>query len=370
MLIEAMRRRASDIHVEPTAQGYELRLRVDGLVETAQRHSAAAGRAMVNRLMVMAQLLTYRQDIPQEGRLAIPAPPGSTQPAEARLAVIPTAHGLRAVVRLPAELTAPRSLDALGLPSPIVAALRRYAAADAGMLIVTGPAGSGKTTTLYALLKLIADTHPGLSIITLEDPVERRLDGITQIEVSPFGELTYERALRSILRQDPQVLMLGEIRDAATAALAIQAALSGHRLLCTLHASDPAGAVGRLLDMGIAPYQLTSAVHGVLALRLIRRLASADGTARYAGRTPLAELAAMDPAWRQLILDRADADAMRRTAQRLTGYVPLRQAADDLVARGITDHAEVSRVLGPPETNPAAPTPSEESQMTRGHVHA
>src|SRR5690348_9918367 len=127
------------------------------------------------------------------------------------------------------------------------------------MLVVTGPAGSGKTTTLYALLDHIARSSPGLSIITLEDPVERHLAGVTQIEVKPFGELTYERALRSILRQDPQVLMLGEIRDAATASLAVQAALSGHRLVCTLHAATPGGAVARLLEMGLEPYRITSA---------------------------------------------------------------------------------------------------------------
>src|SRR5207249_6151874 len=134
-----------------------------------------------------------------------------------------------------------------------------FAASDAGMLIVTGPAGSGKTTTLYALLQQIVERTPGVSVIALEDPVERDLPGVTQIEVSNFGELTYERALRSILRQDPQVLMLGEIRDSATASLAMQAALSGHRLISTLHASTPAGAIARLLEMGVEPYQLTSA---------------------------------------------------------------------------------------------------------------
>src|SRR5207237_8508969 len=128
-----------------------------------------------------------------------------------------------------------------------------------------------KTTTIYALLGHIAHTSPGLSIVALEDPVERDLSGVTQIEVSPFGQLTYERALRSILRQDPQVLMLGEIRDAATATLALQAALSGHRLICTLHAATPGGAIARLLDMGLEPYQITSALFGVVAQRLLRR---------------------------------------------------------------------------------------------------
>src|SRR5271170_521568 len=166
------------------------------------------------------------------------------------------------------------------------------------MLIVTGPAGSGKTTTIYALLQYIAQNSSGLSIIALEDPVERNLDGVTQIEVSPFGQLTYEKALRSILRQDPQVLMLGEIRDAATATLALQAALSGHRLICTFHASTAAGAVARLIEMGAEPYQITSAVHGIVSQRLLRR------TTKERGRVPVAEFVRLDEAARSAILQR------------------------------------------------------------------
>src|SRR6185312_8817354 len=158
-------------------------------------------------------------------------------------------------------------LASLGLPAQSVEALERFTRADAGMLLVTGPAGAGKTTTIYALLEHIARVSPGLSIISLEDPIERLVPGITQIEVAPHGQMTYERAMKSILRQDPQVLMLGEIRDAATASLAVQAALSGHRLVCTLHASDPAGAIARLLEMGLEPYRITSALSGVIAQR-------------------------------------------------------------------------------------------------------
>ena len=210
LLQEAIRAGASDIHVEPTAAGYEVKFRVDGLLETAAQYDAAPGRSIVSRFMVMSQLLTYRLDIPQEGRFSFL----HTQTATAldiRVAVMPTTHGLRAALRLPAELLQPKSLDQLQLHSKVSADLKAFAAGDAGMLIVTGPAGSGKTTTVYALLQYIARTTPGISIIALEDPVERDLAGVTQIEVSPFGQLTYERALRSILRQDPQVLMLGEI---------------------------------------------------------------------------------------------------------------------------------------------------------------
>jgi type II secretory ATPase GspE/PulE/Tfp pilus assembly ATPase PilB-like protein len=296
--------------------------------------------------MVMGHLLTYRVDVPQEGRISTPLPAtGAPGPVELRLAVMPTTHGLRAAVRMPAELIQPRSLDELGLPPAALDGLRRFAAAGAGMMIVTGPAGSGKTTTIYALLEYIARTSPGLSIIALEDPVERDLPGVTQIEVSPFGELTYERSLRSILRQDPQVLALGEIRDAATASLALQAALSGHRLVCTLHAASPGGAIARLVEMGMEPYQITSAVFGVLAQRLLRK--RSQGGSGYRGRVPVAELAVMDAELRQAIMRRADADTLQGLIARQPGHVSLRQSAQDLAKPGVTDPEEVVRVLGP-----------------------
>ncbi len=264
---------ASDVHLEPIAGGYVVRFRLDGVLEEAERVPEDIGRSAVLRLMVMGQLLTYRLDIPQEGRVRVVRRTGDGAGGEVdlRLAVMPAARGLRAVVRLPAEMAQPRGLKELGLPAGCVAALEGFARGDSGMLLVTGPAGAGKTTTIYALLEHMAKMSPGISIISLEDPIERLVAGITQIEVSPHGQLTYERALKSILRQDPQVLMLGEIRDAQTASVAVQAALSGHRLVATLHAGDPATAIGRLLEMGIEPYQLTSSIFGVLTQRLLRR---------------------------------------------------------------------------------------------------
>lgn len=342
LLNRAIRDGASDLHLEPTAQGYEERLRIDGLLQTVSHHTFEAGRAMVGRLMVLAQLLTYRLDVPQEGRLSFTPQPPADAPLDLRLAVMPTTHGLRAAVRLPAERTQPGSLDDLGLPAPVGQGLKRFAAADGGMLVLTGPAGSGKTTTIYALLQYIAANHSGLSLIALEDPVERDLPGVTQIEVKPFGELTYERALRSILRQDPQVLMLGEIRDAATASLALQAALSGHRLISTLHAADPAGAIARLFEMGMEPYQVTSALFGVVAQRLARRTAPSG----YKGRVPLAEFAAMDEPLRAAVLQRADAAALRAIYQKQPGYASMRSVAQTLVSHGTTDATEVQRVLG------------------------
>jgi general secretion pathway protein E len=240
--------------------------------------------------------------------------------------------------------------------------LKQFAAADSGMMIISGPAGSGKTTTIYAMLQHIAANSPGLSIITLEDPVERDLPGVTQIEVSAFGQLTYERALRSVLRQDPQVLMLGEIRDVQTASLAVQAALAGHRMICTLHAATPGGAIARLLEMGLEPYRITSTLHGVMAQRLLRRLADNEGglpassksqmsselpsVTKYRGRLPIAEFLGISPELRAGILDHADAAALQKIAAKLEGYSSLRDSADSLVAQHLTTAEEVERVLG------------------------
>jgi type II secretory ATPase GspE/PulE/Tfp pilus assembly ATPase PilB-like protein len=300
--------------------------------------------------MVGAQLLTYRLDVPQEGRLSVELDDGRR--IDMRIAIMPTTHGLRAVVRLPADLLQPRTLDDLLLPRRVMEALHRFAAADAGLLLLCGPAGSGKTTAIYALLEHIVATSPGVSVVALEDPVERDLRGVTQIEVSPFGELTYERALRSMLRQDPQVLALGEVRDAATASVAIQAALSGHRLVSTLHASTPQGALVRLTEMGIEPYQIASSVFGIAAVRLLRRV---DGRGDYAGRVPIAEYAAMDEAVREAVLSRADASRIRRAIEGQAGFTPLAEVAADLVGQGITDRAEVARVLGPAGESGGAP---------------
>jgi type II secretory ATPase GspE/PulE/Tfp pilus assembly ATPase PilB-like protein len=289
--------------------------------------------------MVMARLLTYRQDIPQEGRLETMI---DDQLLHVRVSIMPTTHGLRAVVRMPAELIQPKRLDDLQLPSNVVEKLKNFAQSDSGLLLLTGPAGSGKTTTIYALLEHIVASNSGVSIICLEDPVERDLPGITQIQVQPFGQLTYERALRSVLRQDPQLLMLGEIRDTATATLAIQAALSGHRLISTMHASTPAGAIARLLEMGIEPYQITSALYGVVSQRLLRRKTS-DG---YTGRIPVAEGALLTAALRKRITECADAANLGEAIRSDPDFVPIRRAAEELVGQQITDEAELQRVLG------------------------
>ena len=342
LIDRALARRASDIHVDPTSDACQIKFRIDGLLEPIETRAPDVGRMLVTRLMVMAKLLTYKPLVPQEGRAMVLSK--SNTPIELRVAIMPTMHGPRAAVRLPAELLQPQTLDDLMLPPQVLDGLKRFASADAGMLLIIGPAGAGKTTTIYALLRHIAQSNAGVSIVSLEDPIERDLSnaGIVQIEVSPFGELSYDRALRSILRQDPQVLMLGEIRDAATASIAVQAALSGHRLICTLHASTAAGAIVRLLEMGIEPYQLTSAVFGITAQRLLRRR---EGDA-YRGRLPVAQFVEMSEPLRRAIMARADLDATRASYASQSGYRSLETVADELVARGLTDESEVARVLG------------------------
>ncbi|MBC7782879.1 MAG: Flp pilus assembly complex ATPase component TadA [Burkholderiales bacterium] len=342
ILSEAVAKNASDLHVEPEADSYTVRFRIDGLLTPLRVIPAPAGRGIVNRLMVLAELLTYRLDVPQEGRANVKIE-SIGRGVDLRIAVMPTTHGLRAAIRLPAELTQPRSLDALQLDPQASGLIEAFIRSDTGALLITGPAGSGKTTTAYAILEAIRDRAAGVSIVSLEDPVERDLRGITQIAVQPFGQLTYATALRSMLRQDPQVLMLGEIRDAETASIAIQAALSGHRLICTFHAADPAGAIVRLLEMKIEPYQIASSVFGILSIRLLRRT-STNGA--YAGRLPATEAVRMTDAVRKVVADNPSAEQLRASYAAAPGYQSLAGAGQALVRQGLTDQAEVTRVLG------------------------
>lgn len=341
MIGEALRSGTSDIHFEPSAEAMTVRYRIDGVLHDAEDLELTLGRAMVQRLMVLAELLTYRVDVPQEGRATVTG--DQDEQAEARIAIMPTIHGLRAAVRLPVASDRPQHLDDLQLPATITTALKNFMLGDMGMVLICGPAGSGKTTTVYALLRYLVEHQRGISVISLEDPVEQDLPAVTQIQVTPFGQMTYETALRSILRQDPQVLALGEIRDAATAQLAVNAALSGHRLIATMHAADPPGAIGRLLEMGVQPYQIANAMHAAMTQRLLRRRQPDSPT--YHGRFPIAELAPMDPPMRQAILQSADVETLRQTLLQREDYQSLAHAAEQAVRKGATDRAEVQRVL-------------------------
>ncbi len=361
ILDRAIETGASDIHFEPTRGDMQVKFRLDGYLNTVDTIAKSLSENIVSRLKVMANLLTYRHDIPQEGRLEA-GQVARDDLVEVRLSVFPTVHGQRAVLRLFFADDRYEQLGQLGLPALIVDQLEAIVQRAQGVLLVTGPAGSGKSTTLAALLRLIVNGPGGKSVIALEDPVERHIDGVTQIQINTRGELNYPTALRSLLRQDPQVLMVGEIRDAETARIVVEAGLTGHLLLSTMHSGTPARALLRLLEMGIEPYQLTSSIGAVLNQRLVRKLcphckqsddpggewkaAGCDQCLNtgYRGRHPLAELVEIDGELRQAILSRADVDQFETLLEQ-RGHMNLKQNARALMSQGITTKAEIEALL-------------------------
>lgn len=366
LLARAMARQASDVHFEPDEGAMRVRYRLDGLLHEMDRLPTAMAEGVIARLKVLAGLLTYRMDIPQEGAFSAngQAPPG-TPPIDVRVATFPTVRGERAVVRLLYTGATVNGLDGLGLRADMISALRAAVERPAGLVLVTGPAGSGKSTTLYALARHILARTPGRSVVSLEDPVEQRVGGMAQIQVTPHGELNYPRAMRSLLRQDVQVLLVGEIRDAETGHIVVEAALTGHLIMSTLHSGDPAEALARLLEMGIAPYQVVSAVSLVSSQRLLRTLCPqcrAEGRPRaasedcgpdvcdvcsgtgYAGRMACGQLAVMDENLRQAVLNHAPTGELRRLIH--AAGPDLLADARRLQAEGGTDREEILRVFG------------------------
>ena len=337
-----------------------VRFRLDGVLTTVEELPKVLTENIVTRLKVLGGLLTYRNDIPQEGR--IPGDEGDPS-QDKRLAVYPTIHGQRAVVRIFRQDGSLARLADLGLPPHVHELLVRIAESTYGVLLLTGPAGSGKSTTLAAVLRHILDRFPGKSVVTLEDPVERRLDGATQVQIPPHGEMTFAVALRSLLRQDPEVLMIGEIRDAETARIAVEAGLTGHLLMSTMHSGTPAGTLLRLMEMGIEPYQVTSSISAVVNQRLVRRLCedckrrddptglfepvgcqACLGTG-YAGRALIAEAVRLDGDLRAAILDGADLETLKELLNR-KGHMTLRHHGMQLVRDGVTTREELARVCG------------------------
>jgi general secretion pathway protein E len=352
LLTQAARDGASDIHIEPYERHSSVRFRVDGALREVVQPNRALHAALISRLKIMAELDIAEKRLPQDGRISLRI---GTRAVDVRVSTIPSAHGERAVLRLLDKSETRISLESVGMTGDTLERFLNLIEQPHGIILVTGPTGSGKTTTLYAALSRLDATTS--NIMTVEDPIEYELHGVGQTQVNPKIDLDFAKALRAILRQDPDVIMIGEIRDHETAQIAVQASLTGHLVLATLHTNDAASAVTRLTDMGIEPFLLSSSLLGVLGQRLVRKLCEyckveVEGVARgcqhcgytgYHGRTGIFELMVADERIRELVHGRA-AEATIRQAAIASGMQLMRDDAERLVREGITSREEVLRV--------------------------
>jgi len=370
IVTQAVDLRASDVHLEPQEHELRVRYRIDGVLHEQMRVPRSLQAGLVSRLKVMADLDISERRVPQDGRVGLVI---GGRAVDLRVATMPTVHGEKSVIRILDKGRGIGDLPSLGFSEHTLAGWNAASAKPHGMLLVTGPTGSGKSTTLYATLQRLNEVHT--NIITVEDPVEYRLGGVNQVQVNVRAGLTFASALRSILRADPDVVLIGEIRDAETARIAIQAALTGHLVLSTLHTNDAPSAITRLIDMGVEPFLVSSALDAVLAQRLVRVLcerckapASLDperahslglpegtpyceptgcpacGGTGYKGRRAITELMPMNLDLRRLAADRAATDVIDATARR-TGMQTLRDDCLRLVAAGATSLSELARVV-------------------------
>ena len=373
MLSQAVKARASDIHVEPYQEKLKIRYRVDGILYDKLSPPKRIQSTLVSRIKVMAKLNIAEKRLPQDGRIEIKI---ADKNVDIRVSSIPTAFGERVVLRLLDKSTVLLKLTDIGMPEDRLKLIEGLIRSPHGIVLVTGPTGSGKTTTLYAALTTI--NKPDINIITIEDPVEYQIEGIGQIQVNPKIGLNFANGLRSIVRQDPDVILVGEIRDLETAEVGIQSALTGHLVFSTLHTNDSASAVTRLIDMGIEPFLVSSSVMAILAQRLVRvvcdeckeayiadeeslgsigitpEMAAGRNIYRglgcssclntgYRGRTGIFELMILDDSIKNLILKTSDANAIKRQAID-QGMLSLRQDGAQKVLDGITTIEEVFRV--------------------------
>jgi len=370
LLTQALRQGASDIHIEPYESRSVVRFRVDGTLQKVAEPHRALHAAMVSRIKVMASLDIAEKRLPQDGRISLRL---AERQIDVRVATLPTGFGERAVLRLLDKEGGRLELPRLGMDQATLLRFDKLIHQPHGIVLVTGPTGSGKTTTLYAALSRIDSL--GLNIMTVEDPIEYELEGISQTQVNPKIGMSFARALRSILRQDPDVVMIGEIRDLDTAQIAIQASLTGHLVLATLHTNDAVSSVTRLVDMGVEPYLLSSSFLGVLAQRLVRKLCTecrqaykataadraeigrmpADGNlfaprgcaachgTGYAGRTGIYELMCVDEQGKRLIHEGAS-EALLREHSVAHGMLSLREDGLRWVVGGSTSLEEVVRI--------------------------
>ncbi|MFV0457947.1 MAG: GspE/PulE family protein [Actinomycetales bacterium] len=375
-LADATRLRASDIHVEPQRDHVRIRYRVDGVLREVTTAPRAVGTVLISRMKIMGGLDIAQRRIPQDGRAQITV---DGRQIDTRISTLPSMHGEKVVVRLLTRANSVHDLTSLGFDTEELAAFRWAMHLPQGLVLITGPTGSGKTNTLYAA---IAETStPERNIVTLEDPVEVQLPGITQVQVNPKAGLTFESGLRSVLRQDPDTILVGEVRDPQTAELAMKAAVTGHLVFTTLHTSSAAGAVTRLVDMGVAPYLVASALSATLAQRLVRvpcqtcaepyepsldvqallGLTAADlsratprrgtgcydcGQSGYLGRTAVFEMVVVDAGLRGVLLHDPTEAAVSEYV-RARGGRTLLSAALAKAMRGETTFEEVLRVAAP-----------------------
>jgi general secretion pathway protein E len=384
LINRAVEQRASDIHIEPFENELKVRYRIDGVLHDIEQPPRRMQAAIVSRVKIMAKLNIAERRLPQDGRIKLRT---MGKEIDLRVSTLPTLYGESVVLRILDRSSIVLDLEQLGFPADTLAEFERLIVRPYGMLLVTGPTGSGKTTTLYGALEKI--NSPDKKIITIEDPVEYQLSGVNQIHVKPQIGLTFANGLRSIVRQDPDVIMVGEIRDPETAEIAVQAALTGHLVFSTLHTNDAAGAVSRLLEMGVEDYLLASSLLGVLAQRLVRTLCqrcrepvstgeallgaaglsgrsaerlttvatqALDGArlyraagceecsgTGYRGRTGVYELLLIDETIREMILKHASADVIKSAAT-ARGMRSLRDDGWVKVRDGTTTVAEVLRV--------------------------
>ncbi|MES2264757.1 MAG: type II secretion system ATPase GspE [Pseudomonadota bacterium] len=354
LLTQALREAASDIHIEPFEQTSVVRFRVDGSLRDVVKPRKAIHGSLISRIKIMAQLDIAEKRLPQDGRITLRV---GGKPVDVRVSTLPTGHGERAVLRLLDKEAGRLDLQHLGMSDAMLPQFDNLLNQPHGIVLVTGPTGSGKTTTLYAALSLLNSSTT--NILTVEDPIEYDLAGVGQTQVNARIDMTFAKALRAILRQDPDVIMIGEIRDLETAQIAVQASLTGHLVLATLHTNDASAAVTRLLDMGIEPFLLSSSLLGVLAQRLVRKLCAScktfDGSAwqavgcehcghtGYQGRVGIYELLQTTEEIRAQIHNRASEADVRAAAQR-DGMQTMREDGERWLQNGTTTRAELLRV--------------------------
>jgi type II secretory ATPase GspE/PulE/Tfp pilus assembly ATPase PilB-like protein len=337
LLQDAVAAGVSDVHLNPTLDGLEVLYRRDGVLQPQGLIDRARAERMIGKVKVLAGLLTYRRDVPQDGQ--IPAAEAGGR-SDVRVSLFPTIHGEKAVLRFFLHDLDQFDLDRLGYPPAVADRLRAAARRPDGVILLTGPSGSGKTTTIYAILREIARPAGGLrrNVVTIEDPVEHAIPGLTQTQVNPSAGITFATALRGLLRQDPQVILVGEIRDRETAHVAMEAGLTGHLVISTIHSGTAAGVAVRLLEMGVESHVMTASLSCILAQRLARRR---DGP----GRRVIAELLEMDDELRRVLSANPTRAEFEAAAVR-RGMVPLQEDASRLVREQQISADEVARVLG------------------------